>query len=267
MSAVSVEDRFLFDLQGFLVLREVLSAEECAAYRETLSRLESRSYDDPWQATLSPGPPGRPTRETQVPSQLRLNGLPRLDPLFDELIDHPRVLPLLQEFVGLPQLINTWSISKTKGAPSGGWHRGVPPTDYSCRNGEIRSRMLNVVYFLTDNGPDDGCMVAIPASHKNNIDLPWREYPGLTMPGAVAITGRAGDVLLFSEAVLHDGLPKTSEGVRTNLYFNYVHAHYNVMTREPRNCHHFYFPPAIRERFTPARRELTAWMELARWDF
>jgi hypothetical protein len=245
----------------------VLSAEECAAFLAAVRRLEGQSYEDRWQEALAPGPPGRATRETGLPHQVRLNGLPRLDPLFDTLIDPPRLLPYLREFVGLPQLINTWSISKSEGARPAGWHRGVPPTDYNCRNGEIRTRMLNVVYFLTDNGPEDGCMVVLPASHKNGIDLPWQEYPGLAMPGAVAATGKAGDALLFSEAVLHDGLPKSTGGVRTNLYYNYVHAHYNVMTREPRNCHHFYFPPEIRQRFTPARRELTAWMELARWEY
>jgi hypothetical protein len=267
MSAVSVEERFLFDLQGFLLLREVLTPSECAEFRELLARLEAAEYADPWQAALPPGPPGRPTKETGQARQVRLNGLPRLDPAFDVLIDHPRVLPYLQEFVGLPQLINTWSIAKWEGARPGGWHRGVPPTDYSCRGGEIRSRMLNVVYFLTDNGPEDGCMVALPGSHKNGIDLPWQQYPGLTMPGALAVTGRAGDAFLFSEAVLHDGLPKSTSGVRANLYYNYVHAHYNVMTREPRNCHHFYFPPAIRDRFTPERRALTAWMEFTRWEY
>jgi hypothetical protein len=72
---------------------------------------------------------------------------------------------------------------------------------------------------------------------------------------------------MFSEATIHDGLPKTTDGTRTNLYFNYVHAHYNGMVREPRNCHHFYFPPAIRQRFSPRQLELTSWMEMARWEY
>ncbi len=267
MNDVTIEQRFHYDLHGFLVLRGVLSPAECDAYLETLRGLENRTYEDRWLQSLPPGPPGRPTRETGLENQLRLNGLPRLDPIFDGLIDHPRTLPLLREFVGLPQLINTWSISKTAGAEPGGWHRGVPTTDYSYRNGEIRSRMLNVVFFLTDNGPEDGCVVALPGSHKSNFDLTWKDYYGLDLPGAAAVTGKAGDVLLFSEAVIHNGLPKTTPGIRTNLYYNYVHAHYNVMTREPRNCHHFYFPPEVRERFNPTQRELTAWMEFTRWDY
>lgn len=264
---VSNEDRFHFDLSGFLLLRNVLSPAQCQEFLEVLQVLEKQNYDDKWMESLGPGSPPRPTRETGRPHQVRLNGLPRLHPIFDSLIDHSRILPYLYEFVGEPQLINTWSISKSMYSQPGGWHRGVQPTDYTVRHGEIRSRMLNVVYFLTDNGPEDGCIVAVPGSHKCNFDLEWHKYSGLDLPGAIPVIGKAGDVFLFSEAVIHDGLPKTTQGVRTNLYYNYVHAHYNVMTREPRNSHHFFFPPQIRARLTSQQQELTAWMNLASWDY
>ena len=234
---------------------------------DILAELEERTYEDEWMASLGDGPPPRPTKETTRPDQVRLNGLPRLDPVFDRLIDHPRILPYLNEFVGEPQLINTWSISKFQGAEPGGYHRGVQPTDHTYRAGVIRTRMLNTVYFLTENGPDDGCLVAVPGVHKGNIDLNWREYRGLDLPGSVAVTGEPGDVLVFSEAVIHDGLSKTTTATRSNLYYNYIHAHYNGMMREPRNCHHFYFPPDIRARFTQRQRDLTAWMEHAKWGF
>lgn len=267
MSDVSVEDRFLFDLQGFIVLRGVLSSDECAAMRDVLYRLESQEYEDAWQADLPEGLTGRATREHMTPQQVRLNGLPRLDPIFDRLIAHPAVVPYLNAFVGEPQLINTWSISKDQHTPQGGWHRGVPTSDYAYNRGEIRTRMFNTVYFLTDNGLDDGCVMALPGSHKSNMDLNWSQYDGLDMPGSVAVTGQAGDVLLFSETVLHNGLRKTTPGIRSNLYYNYVHAHYNVVMREPNNIHHFYFPPEIRDRFTDGQREMTKWMEQVRWGF
>jgi hypothetical protein len=79
MKDVSIEDRFLFDLQGFLLLRGVLSKAECSAYEKKLRTLEANDYADSWQEALPPGPPGRPTRETHIPHQTRLNGLPRLD--------------------------------------------------------------------------------------------------------------------------------------------------------------------------------------------
>jgi hypothetical protein len=140
MDEVSIENRFLFDLQGFLLLRGVLSKTECSDYDNKLRVLEQGDYADSWQESLPP------------------------------------------------------------------------------------------------------------------------DSPGLDMPGAIAATGQAGDLLLFSEAVIHDGLPKTTTGLRSNLYYNYVHAHYNVVMREPRNAHHFYFPPEIRARFDQNQQDLTKWM-------
>ena len=54
---ISVEDRFLFDLNGFLILRNVLSSEECAEYLEVLNTLENQTYEDKWMETVGPGRP------------------------------------------------------------------------------------------------------------------------------------------------------------------------------------------------------------------
>ena len=171
MSEVSKDARFQFDLQGFIVLRGVLSPDTCDRILETLGRAEDNDYDDSYLDILPEGMRALRTKQTEVPHQVRLNGLPQIDPVFDQLIAHPRVVPYLEDFMGDPQLINTWSISKSRGTKQGGWHRGVPTTDYSYDRGIIRSRMLNTVWFLTDNGPHDGSVMALPGSHKSNIDL------------------------------------------------------------------------------------------------
>lgn len=263
MSTISIEDRYLFDLQGFLLLRNVLSETEIAAFLATIERLKQQPHEDTWHHKLPPNSNPNPTCDRRAAGAVRFNGLLRLDPIFDQLIDHPVTFPYLQEFMGEPQLVNTWAIEKSKGHDSGGWHRGLGPIDYSYRNGTIRSRMLNVVYFLTENGPEDGCVVAIPGSHKNNIDLMWSDYKGLTMPGSIAVTGKPGDVFMFSETVIHDGLPKTTDGLRTNLYFNYTTRDFNVMTYSPQHNYHFCMPPSVRRRFTEQRKAVTRWMEFA----
>ena len=63
MGAVSIEDKFLFDLQGFLVVPGVLAPAECERLLASLRQLEARDYEDAWQEALGPGPAGRPTRE------------------------------------------------------------------------------------------------------------------------------------------------------------------------------------------------------------
>ena len=100
-------------------------------------------------------------------SQIRLNGLPKIDPTgtFDPLIAHPRVLPFLKAWVGGgygvrgPQLVNIWSITKAKGSPGGTYHSGLGPGGFSVDSErQINSQMLNVVWMLSDNGIADGCM-------------------------------------------------------------------------------------------------------------
>jgi len=262
MSAtVSAQDRFLFDLQGFLLLRGALAEEDRVELLDELDRLEPLTHDDSaWMKPRADGRKSQPTKQS-TPGQVRLNGLLRLSPAFDRIIDYPTVYPYLCDFLRDPQLANSWAISKTRGNEHGQWHRGLEPNQYSVRGGQVFNRMLNTVFFLTDNGPDDGCMAVIPGGHKSNFDLDWGKYRGLDLPGAIPVTGKAGDVLIFSESLLHNGLANTSGRRRSNLYFNYIARDYNVMTYSPEHNYHFAMPPHIRERFTPQRKAATMWME------
>ncbi|MCJ8331371.1 MAG: phytanoyl-CoA dioxygenase family protein [Lentisphaeria bacterium] len=257
MELPSEEDIFLFDLQGFLHLKNVLDLESRESLLEKTLDYQSRDFDDKWCTNET----SQRTKEISE-QQIRLNGLLRIDPIYDELISHSGVLPYLQAFMNEPQLINTWSISKTKGCPSAAWHRGVNPTDYYEQNELPKSRMLNVVWMLSDNGPGDGNLAVIPASHKANYKLDWNKYPEGELPGAQVIRAEAGDVFLFSEATIHHGESKNTEGTRTNLYYNYMEKMFNGMMYSPEHNYHFCMPETIRQRFDDSQKEMTKWMAL-----
>lgn len=260
---VTAEDRFQFDAHGFLILRGALADADRLALLEETRRQEALEHDDSrWRRTLPNGRIGQLTKIVQ-PGFLRLNGLLRMSPVFDRIIDYPTVMPYLEEFMTDPQLGNTWTITKTLGNDTGAWHRGIEPDLYSVRNGRIRARMLNTVYFLTENGPEDGCMLTVPGAHKSDIDLPWGKYNGLDLPGSIRIVGQPGDVLIFSESLIHNGLGNTSGRTRTNVYANYVARDYNVATYSPEHNFHFIMPPSIRARLTERQKRATAWMEHA----
>ena len=87
MSDIPLSDTFQFDAQGFVILRGVLSPDECARYREELERLYAQEYPDPWRATYK----GQQTLQLS-PGQRRLNGLPLWSTVFDPVIDQPQVL-------------------------------------------------------------------------------------------------------------------------------------------------------------------------------
>ena len=266
MTNVPPADTFQFDAQGFIVLRGVLDADRCASYRGELDRLFEQTYDDAW--LQQEGIKGQTTVQL-TQGQRRLNGLPLWTDMFDEVISFAPVVERLREWMKQPQLVNTWAIDKTQGTPWGGWHRGLTPDDYNVRHGKVRTRMLNCVYLLTDNGPDDGCLALVPGAHKSEIDLDLADYRGRELPGTMRVTGKAGDVVMFSETLLHTGTAKTTDGHRTNLYINYIEATYNPAMREllagnQGNVNHYVFPPEVRSRFDDTQRELTQWMEWQR---
>lgn len=260
-AVVTDQDRFLFDLQGFILLRGAIAPDDVQQMYAALQELEAQQQDDShWRTPRADGLVSNPTRQ-ESQGQLRLNGLLRLTSAFDRLIDYPTIFPYLDAFMKQPQLANTWSISKFAGGEQGAWHRGTEPDAYNVRHGVIRNRMINTVYFLSDNELDNGCMTAIPGGHKSNFNLPWGNYKGLDLPGSIPITGKAGDVLVFSESVLHTGLGNTTGNRRSNLYFNYVSLDFNLTTFSPQHNYHYIMPPHVRERFTPQRKLITRWME------
>ena len=60
LDGVTVEDRFHFDLTGFLILRGVLSQEECQGYLKVLQDLEAQEYEDGFPCS-NPEPPPKPS--------------------------------------------------------------------------------------------------------------------------------------------------------------------------------------------------------------
>jgi hypothetical protein len=259
---ISNSDRFLFDLQGFLTLPGALSQAECDNYRALVRDLERHDYRDEWREHASPGPT-MGTKHEAMP-RLQLNGLLRLHSDFDRLVDHPRVLPFLEDFMDRPQLTNSWTICKGPGCEAGWWHHDIQPPQYWVRHGRIQSMMLNVIWCLDDNGPDDGCLLAIPGSHKRAFDLDANSFPKEAVPGMQRITCRRGDAILLCEGVIHNGAGKSTPGTRTNVYFGYSSVHYNAMTHSPEQNRHYCMPQEVLARLSPKQREMCSWMEYAR---
>ena len=115
-----------------------------AALDQAVVANEAIEHDDSWAEGLPVVTRPLLTKDLFLEHHIRLNGLPRLDSVFDRLIAHPGYLPYLEEFMHEPQLINTWSISKYPGRGATHW----PPR--SASRGLLSARrqdslpMLNV---------------------------------------------------------------------------------------------------------------------------
>ncbi len=117
-----------------------------------------------------------------------------------------------------------------RGRLHGGQRDQAPTCWYRYQDGLIRNGHLVVTYFLTDANAGDGGFACIPGSHKSNFlsHLPGdvrdfeRRPHYLVQPGA-----RAGDALIFTEALIHGTLPWTADHERRALLYKYMPGHIN----------------------------------------
>ena len=190
------EEKFVFDLQGFLLISNVLSQEEVTRLNQITDRVYPRNYDES---------SGNRKNYKNMPN------VSRWDPACQNLIDHPRIVTYLETLIGPHfRLDHDYSIFMNPSGQGGPLHGG-PERDagshfYKHYEGTIRNGLSVVTFFLSDVGPGDGGFVCVPGSHKTNFlwDLPedvkhhQRFPPYVEQPIA-----KAGDALLFTEARIH----------------------------------------------------------------
>lgn len=211
--ALTDEQKFLFDLEGYVVLPGVLSPAECDALNELA--------DEVW-----PRQPGDAAfRRTESVS---LWGKPFLD-----LMDHPQVLPVLVELIGSRLRIDhDYCIFMANGAGAMEIHGGPRriETDhwYYYSDGIMRNGLTVATFALSDCREGDGGFVCVPGSHKTNFmqHLPEPVRTHRELPHYVRNPPMArGDVLIFTEALMHGTRPWQGESERRALLYKYSPPH------------------------------------------
>lgn len=202
------QERYLFDLQGYLVVPNALSQEQLDALNAIMDEKVEEEV-----------PPDEST--------FRFFGdLLEWGPSYRDLIDNPRVFPYLEELLG-PRLRMDHEyadiIRSGKGPIGTRLHGGSTPQHpafyYRCHNGEMRNGLMVVAYNLKDVHEGDGGFGCVPGSHKSNFVFPdeWRELAEMK-PFVQAVTGPAGTAIIFTEALTHGTLPWHGAERRTLFY-------------------------------------------------
>ncbi|MEM8769311.1 MAG: phytanoyl-CoA dioxygenase family protein [Pseudomonadota bacterium] len=213
MSALSSEQKFLFDLEGYLVLPGVLSAAECDAL--------SAQADAHWPAQAGDGPFRRC-------EEITLWGTDFLN-----LMDHPKLLPVLVELIGSRLRIDhDYCIFMQPGAPGQDIHGGPRriETDhwYYYSDGIMRNGLTVATFALTDAAEGDGGFVCVPGSHKTNFmqHLPEAVRRQTVLPHYVRNPPlNKGDVLIFTEALMHGTRAWQGAHERRALLYKYSPPH------------------------------------------
>ena len=210
---VMADQKFEFDVQGYMHLRGVISTEEQLAFLKWADEAVAR---------------GPVTKDAVIPEGYKAEYLNRpvsriidADPRFGACLTHPAVEPFLTEFVG-PNYkhIDNDLLFTVPGYKGGAWHRGVRehPTGHVV-NGKFICPMVKVFYCLSDVGPGDGEFAVVPGSHRSAFPLELADR--VDLPGQHVFSNvRSGDVIIFNEALLHNGRPNVSAKTRKTIVVN-----------------------------------------------
>jgi ectoine hydroxylase-related dioxygenase (phytanoyl-CoA dioxygenase family) len=208
------EERYLFDLNGYIVVEGALDP---AAVNRMSSLLDDCAEKDPrWR--------GQPTND-------KLFDLLTWGPDFLALLDHHRLLPMLKSILGSHMRFDhDYAIFLQPGGDGLFLHGGGTPYDASQYYHVIKDRiycgLVVCAYALTDVEIDAGGFACIPGSHKSNFNCPDDiSLLQRASPIVRQVAVKAGDCILFTEALQHGTLPWRGPGTRRTLYMKYSPAH------------------------------------------
>lgn len=241
------EEKYEFDLQGYLVIPDAIDAPTLARMN---TWLDTRAEEDPhWE-----GQTGNAHLENPI----------TWGPDFLDLLTNPLALPILQEMLGETlRLDHDYAIFLREG--HGGLALHGPklrePYDplhfYQCINGKIYCGLTVATYALTDVPEGAGGLAIIPGSHKSNFRVPEdiRTFERVS-PLVRQIPTKAGDCVIFTERLIHGTLPWRGPGIRRTLFFKYAPGGLSWSNQT-------YFPPAampgtsdLELRLTPQQKRL-----------
>ncbi len=225
---VSEEEKYFFDLTGYLIVRGALTpeeVEECNAsidhFADKINTLETGSLSHGSSALQ-----GKSSRK-QLTGMLGWPA-PYREP-FRKLLVHPVVVSRLNEFSGKGFRLDHGPllIGAERGAEGHHLHGAGEPfsaaTWYHQQNGRIYCRGITVAWQLADVNEGEGGFAIVPGSHKSRESTPAgvrsvEDAMDLVVQPAMA----AGDLLFFAETATHGALPWKGEGERRSVLYKYT---------------------------------------------
>ena len=212
---------YLLDLQGYLVIEDALSASELATLNDILDRQRLPAPEEGEHARFGHAPAGAGFLQW---------GKPLCD-----LLDHPRVLPILRQTLGdhfrLDRLFGTvgrvgWGELHADYGVMSPNSQSVAGEYFHVPRHEITDGFLVVAWNLVDTGPEQGGFCCVPGSHKSNFRLPRKIFDDPENSSQVVIpSAPAGSALLFTEALTHGATAWWGRHQRRTLLYKYCVSH------------------------------------------
>ncbi|HEV8579329.1 MAG TPA: phytanoyl-CoA dioxygenase family protein [Thermoanaerobaculia bacterium] len=200
-----------FEENGYLVVPDALSPDELAAVRRAAAAAEAR-----WRA--DPSLPG-----VRRPDLEQVLGIMEHGPEFADLLEHPRLFPLVRRLLGpdVMMLDHDYFMTPPGAEIPFGWHFDfdMPAVDHP------RSLLMVKVFYVLEDIPEDGgATLVLPGSHRTprGAEMPNCEVPE-DLPGAVKMALPAGTAYLITGRTYHSAGNNRSHHYRHLLIYTYGH--------------------------------------------
>jgi len=252
------ERDYLFDLQGYLVIDDALSAAQLTGIGQWIDRQPAVPFGT-WLGNVE-------THTYSGSEGVNYQNIIEGGEVFEELIDAPAWIGDVRRWIDNDYNRTTINEAFLNVRGPGGFigiHSGghVPAFPMAVRHhaGRWMVGQINVLMALTDIGPGDGPTVVIPSSHKSHLIHPELASAAVSTYrtdrsaqgalGSIAVHLRAGQALLFSDGLCHGSAERTNPGQRRVLIYRY--SPHSLQTR------YNYLPsPELLARLTPERRAM-----------
>ena len=243
--------RYLFDLQGYVHIPDVLSSEQLAAGRNAIDRYIA-TPDDQMKEGFARSSDGKSYE----------NGF-AFDKALESIVVHPTLWPIIREFThDRPAFSRGTLLVDTHEHPPLNLHcaredYGWQSTRYDTREGRIFCDDFVIFPYFDDVYPGDGGLLVVPGSHKAAFPRPTEFFNAdsseddAPLPsGIVNVTPKAGDVIIMTEMVAHGTLQwRPKDRMRRTLVLRY---------RPQFKGQPYALPDSVKERLSPEIIELMA---------
>ena len=251
---------YFFDLNGFAILENAVDPALLADLNAAFDRFPQDLALGQWWGNVQ-------RLDNNGNAGMELQNIVEAGAPFEQLIDHPAWVDRLLRYCGERDTYVRGlfidecfaSVRRTGGffpIHSGG-QNAIVRNQYRVVNGLFRCGQVNILLALTDVGPGDGGTMVIPGSHKANFNHPeiargnhedWvknKRQPA----GAIEVHLKAGDALMFVDALMHGATERTTPGERRVVIYRYGPTW--GTTR-----YGYQYSPELLSRLTPERRTI-----------
>lgn len=246
------EQRYLFDLNGYLTVRGALPDDLVRELNAELDLIDAMGMEEAKASGAIRQTRG--DRDQYGNLEYTCVLLP-YGGIFESLIDVPATVPLVEEMIGGPTRLDAMHFMARTSGRGSVLHHGhaelLAYSEYALNRDLFECVSVKIGYALTDVAQDNGPFVVIPGSHKSNFAVPGNlQLPEAGDPLVQPIPAQAGDAVLFSEDLTHGALVNRSDRVRRTIFISYAPAFHSAWYDQTVTA------PGFEERATPRQLEL-----------